>query len=59
MREPSKPIDAMPAVNLDYVQIEESKDDKGEKDDEVFFEGEDGQITQKSHPENFAIVENI
>ena len=59
VREPSKPIDAMPVADIDNVQIEESKDNKGDQDEEVFFEAEDGQLTQKPHPENFAILENI
>lgn len=59
VREPSKPIDSMPAADLDNMQIEESKDDKGNKDEEEFFEADDGHLTHNPEPENFAIVENI
>ena len=49
----------MPVADIDNVQIEESKDDKGDQDEEVFFEAEDDHLAQKPHPENFAILENI
>lgn len=54
VREPSKPIEAS-AVVIDG-EFEECKDNK---DDDVFFEAEDGHMTHKPTEENFKIVENI